>query len=116
MFLRVLVILAAGAGALAVICQTTGGSPFAVDADNLANQLSEKTNTACQNGDSGCANIGSFGTASVDLCGPKGTCVPFAQIAQGVRDLVSQCSSNGLAGGINPLSADGSVHSDLFHA
>ncbi|KAJ6516695.1 hypothetical protein C8R47DRAFT_1313081 [Mycena vitilis] len=115
MFARILFVLAASAGALAITCQTTPGSPLAADAVAMADQMSLETGSACQKSSSGCTQIAKSGTAAADLCGPSGTCIPFPELAAGIQTLISDCQANGLAGGINQISGDGSVHSDLFH-
>ncbi|KAJ7659573.1 hypothetical protein DFH06DRAFT_1326577 [Mycena polygramma] len=108
MFTRILFLLAASAGALAITCKTTPGSPLAADAVAMADQMALLTGSACQKSSSG-------GTAVADLCGTSGTCIPFPELAAGIQTLISDCQANGLAGGINQISGDGSVHSDLFH-
>ncbi|KAJ7633920.1 hypothetical protein DFH06DRAFT_1139839 [Mycena polygramma] len=115
MFPRILFVLAAAAGVLAITCQTGPGSPLAADAVAMADQMAQNSGVACQSSNTGCTQQWQVGTAACDLCGPLGTCVPFTQLASGIQTLVNDCQANGLAGGINQISGDGSIHSDLYH-
>ncbi|CAM6129628.1 unnamed protein product [Calypogeia fissa] len=100
-------------------CQTSGGSPLAVDANNCVNYLIGKGNTeCCQNncaGPDACTNMYFDGTAATDICGNCGQCVPCQQAGNYLANIIENCESGGLVGGYIYGFTNPTVNVNVYH-
>ncbi|KAF5314749.1 hypothetical protein D9611_007062 [Ephemerocybe angulata] len=96
-------------------CQTSGGSPTADDANWVEAywHTANLNGNVYQNNPTGCSTLNTFGTASINFCGPQGSSQPVSVVSAHLVEILLNCESNGRIGGRNQWD---SYHADVFHS
>jgi hypothetical protein len=82
------------------MCETSTGSPWALDINNLGGRLRQIANKDCCQLGKSCYNVGLLYTAGVSLCGEKGLCIKCGKLGIRVQEIAKHCRNGSKAGGI----------------